>query len=135
MLKQSRLRDLAYSLSCDPSLSVISNAFPEVLSKVLGTDDVDVLASQNSFRIGTALSDSPSDYVARLTDAFLSAVRPETKEVILVRVHGVKTTRQMLDEFKVWRNTYQPKFCVNYWDAFDPTLEPGQERFTVLAAV
>lgn len=135
MLKQSRLEDLAYSLSCDPRLSVISNAFPEVLEDVLGSTNLEELAAQDSLQVGTAVSVSSVDYAERLNDAFFQVVGPATQAVILVRVHGYKTAKQLLDEFAGWKKTFNVSVTVNYWDVFEPAMQAGHERFTVLAAV
>lgn len=134
-LNQGRLQDVTYSLSCDPGCSVIANAIPKALLNVFGTEDLDVLACQGSLRLGSSLSVCSADYAERLNDAYSQVVGPKTKEVVLVRIHGLKTSQLMLDEFKGWLAKFEPKACINYWDAFDPNLEPGQERFTVLAAV
>lgn len=135
MLKKILLQDVSYSLACNPSCSVIANAIPKTLLNVFGTEDLDVLANQDSLRVGSAFSVCSEDYAERLNEAYLQAVSLETKEVLLVRIHGFKTAQLMLDEFKGWLVKFKPQVCINYWDAFDPTLEPGQERFTVLAAV
>ena len=128
------IQDVVFALQCDWAHSAMANAGLEDLVAILGKEPLGAHAQHAHVRIGSALSTNASDYTECLNTAWRQVVRAECRQMLLLRAHAPHDFKLQSEAFADWRRTVAQDFSLLYWDVYDPSLQPSQKRFTVLAA-
>lgn len=128
------IQDVGFALQCDWTHSAMANADLEDLVAILGKQPLGAHAQHANVRIGSALSKNASDYTECLSSAWRQVVRADCRQMLLLRAHAPHDFKLQSQAFADWRRTMAQDFSLLYWDVYDPSLQPGQKRFTVLAA-
>lgn len=128
------IQDVVFALQCDWAHSAMANADLEDLVDILGKHPLGAHAKHANVRVGSALSTRASDDTECLNTAWKQVARPDCRQMLLLRAHAPHDFKLNAQMFADWRRTVTQDFSLLYWDVYDPSLQPGQKRFTVLAA-
>ncbi len=126
------MQNLAYALQCDGVHSVWASADLPDLADLFAPDSPWVGRQTHSMSVGSAIADIQPETMGALQAAWQEVHSSNATGMLVLRAHPPRAVALTTLELRQWHSNLPVKLRMLCWDVYDPTLQAGQCRYTLL---